>query len=294
MVLNRKKKNKNKKQKYVSWTDTFHPETATAATEGDASGGGDSNISINSVGSGGDRWSVVWAEATVIGNFNDDDATNDDDEVGDGTQKTNDDPDIEVKATEVGRFNKDEPPPSHSTIVGTSSLARPQSAALVAIDADVGDEGNSTSLQSSSKTCGNLPCSHGNLIDGLLGTLLAMTAVCSVFALDLVAAIVYLLACGAYHGCECLRRTGGVTSFLYFACLPVYAALMLVDGVCLSLSVLVAEVIAGVTYLLCGLFGGCVAANEWHQYVRRICHLTRWAVRGFHAGWVPERVFPVG
>jgi hypothetical protein len=34
-------------------------------------------------------------------------------------------------------------------------------------------------------------------------------------------------------------------------------------------------------------------AQEWHQYIRIVCHLTRWAFRSFHHGWTPERVFPL-
>ncbi len=34
-------------------------------------------------------------------------------------------------------------------------------------------------------------------------------------------------------------------------------------------------------------------AQEWHQYIRKVSHLTRWAFRSFHNGWTPERVYPL-
>ena len=46
--------------------------------------------------------------------------------------------------------------------------------------------------------------------------------------------------------------------------------------------------------ILCSLSGDCVEASiQWHQYIRKLSHLSRWAFRSFHKGWKPERVFPL-
>ena len=36
------------------------------------------------------------------------------------------------------------------------------------------------------------------------------------------------------------------------------------------------------------------AGQSWHQHIRKVCHLERWAFRGFHAAWTPVRLRPFG
>jgi hypothetical protein len=49
-----------------------------------------------------------------------------------------------------------------------------------------------------------------------------------------------------------------------------------------------------VMLIVCSCTGNCYnIAQEWHQYIRKVSHLTRWAFRSFHHGWEPERVLPI-
>jgi len=54
------------------------------------------------------------------------------------------------------------------------------------------------------------------------------------------------------------------------------------------------EMVALIACGLCIIFGGVSAGKDWHQHIRKVCHLTRWAFRGFHSSWIPRRALPFG
>ena len=54
------------------------------------------------------------------------------------------------------------------------------------------------------------------------------------------------------------------------------------------LSVLVAEFLAGATFVLVLIMGGFLVACSWHQYIRRSCHVARHVYR---KAWNPPRRF---
>lgn len=136
------------------------------------------------------------------------------------------------------------------------------------------------------------PYTNGNFIEVVLGTGLALSAVASVLAIDLSAAIVYLLECGFCQVSNSFKRLGGFFAPFYALFIMIVYVLMFVDMTLLAVSVLVAEILAVNTWLVTMLFGGCQQAAIWHQYVRRMCHLTRWALRFDLGEWAPARVFP--
>jgi hypothetical protein len=121
-----------------------------------------------------------------------------------------------------------------------------------------------------------LLCSPVDLFAGILVTFHAILGVliCEIlaFAFYLVAALFYWLAkpFGPPNAC-----TGIFYSFLMIF----YYSFAMADSICLLTSVLVTEVVACVGWLVSVCFGGIWRANHWHQYIRRICHLLRWALR---------------
>ena len=72
------------------------------------------------------------------------------------------------------------------------------------------------------------------------------------------------------------------------------AAQMFTDSMLVFASVLVTELLGAIARLLCTLVGGSQSGNEWHMFIRRTCHLTRWGVRScLTAGFRPRRIFLV-
>jgi hypothetical protein len=130
---------------------------------------------------------------------------------------------------------------------------------------------------------------YGRCMTVLLGGTMALVAVISAFAIELVAAIIYCLAVGFHH----LAPAGEVAICLRAIILLIVQILMVTDAILLTSNVLLTEVLGVTCWLLCAIFGGCEVGAAWHQYIRKICHLTRWAFRGFHEGMQPVRVFPI-
>jgi len=257
--------NREKKTRFVTLADTLHPETAYNAGNNEAQ---NQHHVGNDASTVHDRWGVVWAEATLV----------------EGSVDTDND------------------------IKGDQDMEKENSVVVEAVAVDANDQEGLVQLASSDGTngdsaviSGTTPSSShfatmGNPFALMIGSILAVTSVSTIFALDLSAAIVYLLACGFYHLCVRMKTCGGSALIPYFLLMPVYCSLMLADSLCLLLSVLIAEVLAGIAWFLTGMFslGRCDVAMAWHQYVRKLCHMTRWAIRGFHAGWDPDRaaIFP--
>mmetsp|Transcript_129900 Transcript_129900/g.183198 ORF Transcript_129900/g.183198 Transcript_129900/m.183198 type:complete len:103 (-) Transcript_129900:70-378(-) len=54
------------------------------------------------------------------------------------------------------------------------------------------------------------------------------------------------------------------------------------------------ELLGAVACLVTAFFvRSCRTSADWHLYIRRMCHLSRWVFRGFHEGWALKRNFPV-
>jgi hypothetical protein len=246
--------------KYVTWVDVFHPETATLASQ------------VRELHPEGNEWGAVWAEATLI-----------------------------TDVTPSAPIDPSKP------IVPNAPIAT-----VVTIDGDVEHDNlvpdtigkpDVTSPPAPQATIS--PWTKGNFFSTLIGGSLTIGAVASTFGLELGAATVYLLTVVFYN---LFRLTYEAfqdpESILKPCALPVYfccalfmmlaAIFTLVDCILLLVSVLVSELLALVTCLLCVLCGGCGAGGAWHQYIRKLCHLTRWAFRSFHKGWTPERGFLPG
>jgi hypothetical protein len=126
-------------------------------------------------------------------------------------------------------------------------------------------------------------------IEGLVGCIMMVSCVVFTFSIELGAVIIYLVA-SAFHYVTIIGEMPILFKAIF---LLVVQILMIVDAVLLTLSVTITEILGGLTVILTGIFGGCQSGEKWHIYIRKMCHLTRWAFRGFHENWPLERVFPV-
>ena len=246
--------------KYVTWAEVFHPETATLAPQ------------VRELHPEGNEWGAVWAEATLI--------------------------------TEVTLSAPIEP---LKPIVPSAPIA-----SVVTIDGDVDtdslvpdiiDKPVDTSPPAPQATIS--PWTKGNFCSTLIGGSLTIGAVATTFGLELCAASVYLLNVvfynlfqlthEAFQASESILKPCALLVYFGRALFLMLAAIFtFVDCILLLVSVLVSELLALFACLLCVLCGGCGAGGAWHQYIRRLCHLTRWAFRSFHKGWTPERGFLPG
>jgi hypothetical protein len=127
-----------------------------------------------------------------------------------------------------------------------------------------------------------------NLLETVLGASLTVAAVGATVGVEVAAALVYILAVVLHH----LSRLCYGCLWLGHVVLRLLSwSILLVDSVLLVASVLVTELIALVAGLLTTLMGGPMRGLQWHQYVRKLCLLSRWAFRDFHQKWTPSRVF---
>jgi hypothetical protein len=136
------------------------------------------------------------------------------------------------------------------------------------------DTPNGARVGSPQKTCtGSSP------LASLVGIILAIMSVITVFILEVSAVVVYITSAGFFILTKAMDPPSVLTGLPYSICCLLYWSLALVDSFCLVASVFTTELLAGCAYLLCAIFGGCGAAAGWHQFMRRICHLIRWAFR---------------
>jgi hypothetical protein len=122
-------------------------------------------------------------------------------------------------------------------------------------------------------------------IEGLVGCIMMILCVVFTSFIELVAAIIYLVA-SAFHYLTLLGETGIFKVIL----LVVVYQLMVADAVLLWASFTVTETVGALTVTLTAIFGGCESGEKWHLYIRKMCHLTRLAFRKFHENWPLERV----
>jgi hypothetical protein len=58
--------------------------------------------------------------------------------------------------------------------------------------------------------------------------------------------------------------------------------LMIVDSILLLSSIIVSESLAFTAYIINSILSCCTNGNHWHQYIRKVCHLIRWAFRDIY------------
>jgi hypothetical protein len=247
--------------KYVTWADVFHPENAPSTLA----------PQVRELHPDGNEWGAVWAEATLI--------------------------------TDVTPSAPIEP---SKPIVPSTPIVT-----VVTFDGDVEQDNlvpdtiGKPDDTSPAPRASISPWAKGNFFSTLIGGSLTIGAVGSTFGLELAAVTVYLLTVVFHNLFRLTHKAFQASESILTPCaLPVYfccalflmlaTIFMFVDCILLLVSVLVSESLALVTCLLCVLFGGCGTGAAWHQYIRKLCHLTRWAFRSIHKEWTPERGFLPG
>lgn len=159
------------------------------------------------------------------------------------------------------------------------------------IDASQGGGGGGASTATAASPIP--PWRKSNFFEMTFGVTCTIAAVATTFGVELAAAFVFVAAAAFYNAAYfCKRRHNTIMYFLWAIFGLVYVIFQVTDAVLLTVSVLVAELLA-----LLGCFMTFLSGNQgllWHQYIRKLCHLTRWAFRDFHSSWqFPKRHYPL-
>lgn len=127
-------------------------------------------------------------------------------------------------------------------------------------------------------------------LEGLLGCSLTLVAVLATFAVELAAAICYSLAASMYYAVS----GKDVPIFVKAIVMLIVHSLMVADAILLAVNLMLTEILGWVTGVVTSIFNPkcCEGGQVWHCYIRKVCHLVRWAFRGFHEGWKLQRKFP--
>jgi len=126
-------------------------------------------------------------------------------------------------------------------------------------------------------------------IDFLVGSVISLSAIVTVYGIELSALLIYSLSACFYKTAQSMAPPSFATSLFYVVLLLVYWSLALIDSCLLLASVLTTELMAITAWIISSLFAGCETAGKWHQYIRRTCHLARGSFRPSKA--YPPRVF---
>lgn len=122
-------------------------------------------------------------------------------------------------------------------------------------------------------------CRRCNPLEVIFGASLSFAAILTVAILELVGNCIYLISAAFFHMAKCLSPPNVFTGCLYSVFFLVYWILALTDSILLLSSVLVTEALASSCFIISILLGGYKVACDRHQFIRRHCHLLRWAFR---------------
>jgi len=152
--------------------------------------------------------------------------------------------------------------------------------------------GAATAFTTTTTTSRNAPWRESHLFDLIFGVSFSVAAVASTVGVEVGAAVVFVFASVCYNlAAFCQRQERVLLHFWWALFQLLYVILHFVDCTLLTMSILVAEVLAALGFLLTAASGN--QGPRWHQYIRKMCHLTRWAFRDV-VGWeFPERAFPL-
>jgi len=134
---------------------------------------------------------------------------------------------------------------------------------------------------------------EGNIFTLVIGYSISLSAVAAVIAIELAATVVYLTAAMFFYFCKlCMWKLNIITVVPFATSYIVWRCMALTDFMLLLVSVIVSEILA-LTCSMCNtIFGGCQSGAAWHQHIRRVSHLSRWAFRYPFDQWNPPRDFP--
>jgi len=163
----------------------------------------------------------------------------------------------------------------------------------VAPDGEASSKEGGAAVSTATSVSQQPPWRKSHFFDFVFGVSFTIAAVASTVGIEITAALVFVIAVGFYRIADfCKRKENIFMLFWYSIFHLVYAVFSLTDVILITLSVFVSEVLAGVGWMFIALAGN---HGSWHQYIRKMCHLTRWAFRDFHSSWKdPKRIYPFG
>ena len=157
------------------------------------------------------------------------------------------------------------------------------------------DGGSIESETSTTTTWSRIPpWRRSNVFELIFGVVFSIAAVAATFGMELSAMVVFVIAAAFYNTADFCKRQNNIFMCFWWAVFGlVYMALKITDSILLIVSVFVAELLASLGFLLTAMSGN--QGSAWHQYIRKLCHLTRWAFRDLHDTWweKPKREFPL-
>jgi hypothetical protein len=179
-------------------------------------------------------------------------------------------------------------------VVWAEAIVDPEDSAEVVVDAVAVDiDGHNNTLSATGVAVvhtGTSSLHRCNFIVLAVGYSFMIAAVATAFGTELGAVCVYLVASGFYWTAQQLKRIGPLGYPLQLLFLVLTTVLLCVDLLLLTVGIFVVELVAWLGCVICILFGGISVGTYWHQHIRKVCHLTRWAFRGFHSTWSPKRM----
>eukprot|EP00980_Cylindrotheca_fusiformis_P016039 scaffold4724_cov108-Cylindrotheca_fusiformis.AAC.4 len=128
-----------------------------------------------------------------------------------------------------------------------------------------------------------------NPVDLFCGLLIIFHALLATLIAEGLALAFYIVAAIAYHVAQCFGNSNPLTGIVYSFCMIFYFAFALADTILLFASVMATELVDLLGWFFSFLTGGIWVANRRHQFIRRICHSIRCALR--HPNLNPPRDF---
>lgn len=142
------------------------------------------------------------------------------------------------------------------------------------------------------------PYYHGNLLECLFGISMAIGCVLATLSVEIVTIVVYILAKTFYELSKSFQQYGPSSLLgiiFYFVALHFVLMtyiLLFIDFVLFGVSILLTESLAISVGIINSVLSCFTNGLRWHQYIRKICHLTRWAFRDIYpSGELKRNVF---
>jgi hypothetical protein len=218
------------------------------------------------------RWDIVWAEATLLSDTND-------------PPNTTGDSNVELMVHPNNNSN------IHVTSEVPELLPPTETVAVTSITVTTND--------TPKRHTTDAPFYHGNLIEDIFGLSFTIAAVAGTLAFEISTMVVYIIATVLYAtAMKFLQNRSVVLGFALHICAIVFIivsySLLLVDAALFISSIIVTEALAISVGMINTLFSYGQRGMIWHQYVRKICHLFRWAFRDIYPSSEkePKRTFP--
>eukprot|EP00541_Cyclophora_tenuis_P004194 CAMPEP_0116559048 /NCGR_PEP_ID=MMETSP0397-20121206/10166_1 /TAXON_ID=216820 /ORGANISM="Cyclophora tenuis, Strain ECT3854" /LENGTH=269 /DNA_ID=CAMNT_0004084747 /DNA_START=167 /DNA_END=976 /DNA_ORIENTATION=- len=153
-----------------------------------------------------------------------------------------------------------------------------------------------TSASSSSIKSSESPTSvfsGGTIVDKIVGVCFVITTVSLTVGLEIACLVLYFLALLFAQMVNCLGHPNIITALPIGVLMLAWQVCASVDLVLLLVSIFVVELLGLIcAFLCCVAFGGCAMGRAWHQAIRRLSHLVRWACRSVFERFTPSRSNP--